>query len=100
MDTAVPQRRLSRTIPEKQSLFLQQMGGELLRPAYSGRYTKPAQYQRYREYRAAVFPFVSPKEKSVEKIVADFKKTQKYSPDFIKGLKEGLYSSRYFKKIK
>jgi len=47
---------------------------------------------------AATFPFVSPKEQSLEKIIADFKKTKKYSPDFIKDLKEGLKSSNYFKK--
>ncbi|PIU34619.1 hypothetical protein COT03_02110, partial [Candidatus Shapirobacteria bacterium CG07_land_8_20_14_0_80_39_18] len=49
---------------------------------------------------AAIFPFASPKEQSLEKIIADFKKTKKYSPDFIKDLKEGLKSSNYFKKIK
>ena len=48
--------------------------------------------------KAAVFPFVSPKEKSVAKIVADFEKTQKYSPDFIKDLKEGLSQSEFFNK--
>ena len=47
---------------------------------------------------AAMFPFVSPKEQSLEKIIADFKKTKKYSPGFIKDLKEGLKSSNYFKK--
>lgn len=47
---------------------------------------------------AAIFPFASPKEQSLEKIIADFKKTKKYSPDFIKDLKEGLKSSNYFKK--
>lgn len=48
--------------------------------------------------KAATFPFASPKEKSVEKIVADFKKTQKYSPSFIKDLQEGLEESEYFNK--
>lgn len=47
---------------------------------------------------AAMFPFVSPKEQSSEKIIADFKKTKKYSPDLIKDLKEGLKSSNYFKR--
>ena len=47
---------------------------------------------------AAIFPFASPKEQSLEKIIADFKKTKKYSPDFIKDLKKGLKSSNYFKK--
>jgi len=50
--------------------------------------------------KAATFPFVSPKEKSVEKIVADFKKTKKYSSSFIKDLQEGLEVSEYFKKLK
>ena len=49
---------------------------------------------------AAIFPFASPKEQSLEKIIADFKKTKKYSPDFIKDLEKGLQSSNYFKKIK
>ena len=48
--------------------------------------------------RAATFPFISPKEKSVEKIVADFKKTKKYSSSFIKDLQEGLEASEYFEK--
>lgn len=45
---------------------------------------------------AAVFPFVSPREKSVKKILAGFKKTRKYSPAFLKDLKEGLEASDYF----
>jgi len=49
---------------------------------------------------AAIFPFASPKEQSLEKIIADFKKTKKYSPDFIKDLEKGLQSSNSFKKIK
>ncbi|PIV00683.1 hypothetical protein COS54_02470 [Candidatus Shapirobacteria bacterium CG03_land_8_20_14_0_80_39_12] len=48
--------------------------------------------------KAATFPFVSPKEKSVDKIVADFKKTKKYSSSFIKDLKEGLSQSEFFNK--
>jgi metal-responsive CopG/Arc/MetJ family transcriptional regulator len=47
---------------------------------------------------SAVFPFISPEEKSVEKIMAGFKKNKKYSPDFLKDLKQGLQSSNYFKK--
>lgn len=45
---------------------------------------------------AAVFPFVSPKTRSVKKIISSFSKTQKYSPGFLKDLKEGLKSSEYF----
>jgi len=47
---------------------------------------------------STVFPFVSPKEKSVNKIIDGFKKTEKYSPSFIKDLKKGLEMSDYFKK--
>jgi len=50
--------------------------------------------------RAATFPFVSPTEKSVDKIVADFEKTQKYSSSFIRDLREGLEASEYFEEQK
>jgi len=46
---------------------------------------------------ATTYPFVSPKEKSVKKILADFKRTKKYSPAFLKDLKDGLELSNYFK---
>ncbi len=47
---------------------------------------------------ASVFPFSSPKEKSVQKIVMDFSKTQKYSKKFLTDLEEGLSQSNYFTK--
>ncbi len=47
---------------------------------------------------AATFPFVSSREKSKEKILAEFKKTNKYSPQFLADLKEGLNSSDFFEK--
>lgn len=47
---------------------------------------------------AATFPFISPKEKSVEKIMNGFKKTKKYSPEFLADLKDGLESSDFFNK--
>jgi len=50
--------------------------------------------------KAATFPFVFPKEKSVDKIVTDFEKTKKYSSDFIRDLREGLETSEYFEKPK
>lgn len=46
--------------------------------------------------KVAVFPFVSPKEKSIKKILTGFRKTKKYSPGFLKELKEGLEESDYF----
>jgi len=45
---------------------------------------------------AALFPFISPKEKSRKKIIAGFKKSGKYSSAFLKDLKEGLAESDYF----
>ncbi|HCM37903.1 TPA: hypothetical protein DIS61_04595 [Patescibacteria group bacterium] len=45
---------------------------------------------------AATFPFVSPKERSAKKILADFTKTKRYSKEFLKDLKEGLLQSDYF----
>lgn len=48
--------------------------------------------------KAAVFPFVAPKTNSIPKILTDFRRTQKYSPAFIKDLKTGLEASDYFKK--
>lgn len=46
---------------------------------------------------AAVFPFISPKEKSVKKIASAFAKTGKYSEGFLKDLTDGLENSDYFK---
>lgn len=46
----------------------------------------------------ATFPFVAPKEKSVKKIVDEFKKTKKYSPKFLADLKAGLASSDFFER--
>lgn len=45
---------------------------------------------------AAVFPFVSPKEKSTKKIVSAFAATGRYSKNFLNDLKEGLKESDYF----
>ncbi|MBW7960260.1 ribbon-helix-helix protein, CopG family [Patescibacteria group bacterium] len=46
---------------------------------------------------AAVFPFVTPKERSAKKIVSGFKKAGLYSKDFLEDLKEGLSQSDYFR---
>lgn len=43
------------------------------------------------------YPFASPKIKSRKKILAEFKKTGKYSSLFLKDLEEGLKNSAYFK---
>ncbi|MBI4065383.1 type II toxin-antitoxin system ParD family antitoxin [Candidatus Gottesmanbacteria bacterium] len=48
--------------------------------------------------RAAVFPFETPKTTSISTIMADFKKTKKYSLSFLKDLNEGLSQSTYFYK--
>ncbi|OGG14264.1 hypothetical protein A2773_06625 [Candidatus Gottesmanbacteria bacterium RIFCSPHIGHO2_01_FULL_39_10] len=45
---------------------------------------------------ASTYPFTTPKVKSVKKIISAFEKTNKYSPSFLKDLKEGLNSSNYF----
>jgi len=47
---------------------------------------------------ASAFPFVTPTTNSASKIMADFKKTKKYSPGFLKDLEEGLAQSTYFEK--
>lgn len=47
--------------------------------------------------KAATFPFMVSQEKSAKKIVSDFQKTKKYSPEFLKDLEEGLKSSPYFR---
>lgn len=44
----------------------------------------------------ATTPFVTPKEKSVKKILADFRKTKKYSTAFLRDLEEGLKENTYF----
>lgn len=46
---------------------------------------------------AAIYPFVSPATRSAKTILADFKKTNKYSSAFLRDLKEGLKQSNYFK---
>jgi len=46
---------------------------------------------------AATFPFVVPKERSVNKIIAGFSKTKKYSAAFLRDLEAGLKQSDYFK---
>lgn len=48
--------------------------------------------------KSVAFPFEVPVEKSVKKIVSEFKKTEKYSPEFLTDLKEGLENSEYFTK--
>ncbi len=48
--------------------------------------------------KTAVFPFEStPPNQSIKDIMADFGKTKKYSPAFLKDLEEGLKKSDYFK---
>ncbi len=45
---------------------------------------------------AATYPFVAPQEKSVKKIMADFRKNKRYSQAFLKDLEDGLRKSDYF----
>lgn len=42
------------------------------------------------------WPFSSPSTKSKKEILGKFKKTGKYSPEFLKDLAEGLETSDYF----
>lgn len=44
----------------------------------------------------ATYPFVTPQERSVKKIMSAFKKTKKYSLLFLKDLKEGMEQSDFF----
>ncbi|KKT29001.1 MAG: hypothetical protein UW41_C0025G0002 [Candidatus Collierbacteria bacterium GW2011_GWC2_44_18] len=48
--------------------------------------------------KSVVFPFDVPGEKSTKKIIGEFKKTNKYSSEFLADLKEGLENSDYFVK--
>lgn len=48
--------------------------------------------------KSVVFPFDVPSEKSTKKVINEFKKTNKYSPEFLADLKEGLEKSEYFVK--
>ena len=48
--------------------------------------------------KSVAFPFDVPDEKSVKRIVSEFKKTNRYSPEFLTDLKEGLEESKYFEK--
>ena len=45
---------------------------------------------------AATFPFMTPKERSTKKIIASFTKSNRYSKEFLKDLKESLDQSDYF----
>lgn len=47
---------------------------------------------------ASRFPFVSPDTKSAAGVLKSFKKTRKYSKEFLKDLEEGLRESTYFTK--
>jgi len=42
------------------------------------------------------FPFVSPNTKSRSEVLSSFKKTNKYSPEFLKDLEKGLKNSQFF----
>jgi len=42
------------------------------------------------------FPFVSPNTRSRSEVLESFKKTKKYSPKFLKDLKDGLEDSKDF----
>lgn len=46
---------------------------------------------------SAVWPFTVPSTRSKKTVMAEFKKTGKYSNVFMKDLKEGLNNSKYFK---
>jgi len=48
--------------------------------------------------KSVVFPFDVPSEKSAKKVISEFKKTNKYSPEFLADLKEGLENSEHFVK--
>lgn len=47
--------------------------------------------------KAATFPFITPREKSIKKIIVGFAKTKKYSNNFLRDFEEGLKTSSYFK---
>jgi metal-responsive CopG/Arc/MetJ family transcriptional regulator len=42
------------------------------------------------------WPFVSPATRNSQKITSEFKKTGKYSKEFLKDLKDGLENNAYF----
>ena len=45
----------------------------------------------------ATFPFIPPKTKSKKEIITAFRKTKRYSKEFLRDLEEGLNESDYFK---
>ena len=48
--------------------------------------------------KATEFPFIpTPAHQSVKEIISDFRKTKKYSKEFLQDLKQGLRESKYFK---
>jgi len=42
------------------------------------------------------FPLITPDTKSRSEVINSFKKTKKYSPEFLKDLEKGLNNSRFF----
>lgn len=54
--------------------------------------------QLQKKLSVSAFPFVSPDTKSAGSILKSFKKTRKYSKDFLKDLEEGFRESTYFTK--
>ena len=94
-------RTINISLPNQQASFIDQM---VSRYGFASRSEFIRGLVRLLAYRpeilaeSTIFPFSVPKEKSIKKIVTDFKKTKKYSPEFLKDLETGLKTSSYFQK--
>lgn len=92
-------RTINISLPNQQATLIDQM---VSRYGFASRSEFIRSLIRLLTYRpeilaeSTIFPFSPPQDKSIKKIIADFKKTKKYSPEFLKDLETGLKISSYF----
>lgn len=89
------------SLPEKQANFIDQIVdkyGFANRSEFIRSLIRLVIYKPELIEAATAFPFISPKEKSIKKIINAFSKNKKYSKKFLEDLKEGLSESDYFQK--
>lgn len=87
------------SITDNQSKFIDQVAkdynfenrSELIRS-----FIRLFQFQPQLINKAVGFPFVSPDTKSRSEVLSSFKKTGKYSSEFLKDLEKGLKGSQFF----
>ena len=87
------------SLPEKQANYIDMLVGKYgfaNRSEFIRSIIRLVVYKPDLVEEAATFPFVVPKKQSVKKIITAFSKSNRYSKEFLKDLKEGLGESDYF----